>query len=150
MEIVNSVNILKSVFEGYPALWIAFLNSIIRSLRYEVVFMKILECDHRNSKDLVIIRALTGDAEYRQLQGHSEQICLFASSLINLPIKTVKTGARHNYAKWFLVPVKLRSRFSADEYDYNNVKAGSIEYRDNVFFIFNVLKKGVTCIREKV
>ena len=109
--------------------------------------MKILECDHRDTSESVLIRALTGDAEYRQLQGHSEQICLFASSLINIPIKTVKTGARHNYAKWFLVPVKLRSRFTADKYDYKNVKGGLIHYKDSVFFIYRIKKN--ECFKNK-
>ena len=66
---------------------------------------------------------------------------MFATKTIDNPTKITKTGARHSFAKWLLLPVKLRNQFIAEEYDYSNVKAGFVQYKDCVFFIYKVGKK---------
>jgi hypothetical protein len=52
-----------------------------------------------------------------------------------------KTGARHSYAKWFLVPVKLRTQYKAEDFDYEGAQVGCVEYKDKVLFIYMVGKK---------
>lgn len=71
---------------------------------------------------------------------------MFATQTINEAVKITKTGARHSFAKWFLLPAKLRSEFVTEEYDYDNVKAGFIPYKDCVFFVYRVDKKGIAAI----
>ena len=103
--------------------------------------MKILELNQNNSDNSVILKAKLGEPEFRHLTGFTDQICMFATQTINISTKITKTGARHSFAKWFLLPIKLRSQFTTDEYDYNNVKAGFVQYKDSVFFIYRVDKK---------
>jgi len=66
---------------------------------------------------------------------------MFAIQTITEPVKATKTGARHSFAKWLLLPKKLRSNYNADDYDYEKVKAGYVEFKDSVLFIYRVRKK---------
>ena len=99
--------------------------------------MKILEFIQKNKNNSIILKVLAGEPEFRHLKGFTDHICMFAIHTIDQPVRITKTGARHNFAKWFLLPVKLRARFETGKYDYNEVKAGFIEHKDSVFFIYN-------------
>jgi hypothetical protein len=61
---------------------------------------------------------------------------------VHEPVKVTKTGARHSYAKWFLVPVKMRNKYKADELDYDEAQAGCVEYKGKVLFVYVVGRKG--------
>ena len=102
--------------------------------------MKILELSQQNSNHSIILKALAGEPEFRQLQGFIDHICMFATQTINQDVKITKTGARNHLAKWFLVPAKLRVQCDGQDYDYNNVKAGLVEHKDCVFFVYRVNK----------
>jgi hypothetical protein len=58
-----------------------------------------------------------------------------------LPLKVTKTGARHSHAIWFLVPVKLRNQYKTDEVDYYGVRAGLVEFKNTVLFVYKVERK---------
>ena len=111
--------------------------------------MKILELSRKNSNNSIFLKVLLGEPEFRHLKGYTDHICMFATQTIDIPVKITKTGARHNYAKWFLLPVKLRAQFATEENDYKDVKAGFIKYKDCVFFIYRVNKKGKFGDEEK-
>jgi len=108
--------------------------------------VKILELNQKNADNSIVLKVLVGEPEFRHLKGYTDQICMFSTQTINEPVKITKTGAKHSFAKWLLLPVKLRNQFETGKYDYNNVKAGFIHYKDCVFFIYKVGKKvlGVT------
>jgi hypothetical protein len=89
----------------------------------------------------MIIRAKVGSAEFNQLHGNLDNICMVAVDTITEPVKVTKTGARHSHAKWFLLPVRMRTRYKADEYDYEGALAGHIEYKDQVLFVYMVGRK---------
>ena len=103
--------------------------------------MKILELNQKNGNNSIILKVVSGELEFRHLQGYIDQICMFATQTIKHPTKITKTGARHNFAKWFLLPAKLRTQLDADEYNFDDIKAGFVEYKDSIFFIYRVNKK---------
>lgn len=103
--------------------------------------MKILELNQNNKNNSIVLKAIAGEPEFRHLKGFTDQICMFAIQTINQPVKITKTGSRNSYAKWFLVPASLRSLFNTKEYNYDEVKAGFVEYKDCMFFIYKVDKK---------
>ena len=103
--------------------------------------VRILRLEHRDKKNGVILKVQLGDSEFRQLQGSLNNICLVALDMINEPVRVTKTGARHSYAKWFLVPVKMRVQYKAEDFDYENAQLGCVEYRDKVLFVYVVGKK---------
>lgn len=110
--------------------------------------MKILEFS-RNANSTIILKVLAGEPEFRHLNGHTDHICMFATQTIEEPSKTTKTGARHSFAKWLLLPVKLRNKFEKDEYDYAKIEAGYVEYQEGIFIIFRLNKKGLEIVPEK-
>ena len=110
--------------------------------------MKILQLSQKNSGDSIFLKVLVGEPEFRHLKGFTNNICMFASQSINEPVKITKTGAKHSFAKWFLLPAKIRTQFITEDYDYKNVSVGYVEYKDCVFFIYRVNKKGLS--QEKI
>lgn len=105
--------------------------------------MKILEFS-QNANNTIVLKVLVGEPEFRHLRGFTDQICMFAIQTIDEPAKATKTGARHSFAKWLLLPAKLRAKFETEEYDYSEVRAGFVEYKDSVFFIYRVSKTGLS------
>ena len=87
------------------------------------------------------MRPLAGKHEFRQLRGCLNNICLVGLDTITEPVKVTKTGARHSYAKWFLVPAKMRTLYKADEYKYESTQVKCIEYKDKVLYVYMVPKK---------
>ena len=104
--------------------------------------MRITELSIESEKSFVI-KAVAGEPEFRQLKGYTDKVCIFASQTIDMPVRITKTGARHSYAKWLLLPSKLRAMVDTAEYDFSNIKAGFVESMDCVFFIYRADRKGV-------
>lgn len=82
-----------------------------------------------------------GEAEFKQLQGNIRNICMLAIDTVTESVKVTRTGAPHSYAKWFLLPVKMRARYKTDEYDFEKVRCGCVEYKEKLFFVYLVGKK---------
>jgi len=81
--------------------------------------------------------------EFAQLLGCLDDLCVFSTSTIKEHASAIKTGARHNWAKWLLFPRKLRRKFKASEYDFTNLCCGAIENGDRLFVIYGVQKKSI-------
>ena len=103
--------------------------------------MKILKITNGSKGDAVEIQALLGSAEFDQLIGTLDHICVFATRTITERATAIKTGARHSYAKYLLFPVSLRRRFKTDEYDFEKIKSGTVKYRDKLYVIYEVPRK---------
>jgi hypothetical protein len=103
--------------------------------------MKILKMENREDKDGVIIEALIGNGEFRQLAGYLDWLVSFSANTISEPARAIKTGARHSYARYLLLPIKIRKRFKVDTHDFENIKCGAVEYRDMLFVIYGVPNK---------
>lgn len=103
--------------------------------------MKILDLEDGKKAKRVVIRALMGVPEFEQLGGSLDKLCVFSTKTIREPSSVIKTGARHSYAKYFLFPVSLRRRFKTEEYDFENLKSGTVAYKDEVFIVFGVERK---------
>ena len=114
-----------------------------------MVWIKILEFNQKSSSNSILLKVLAGEPEFRQLLGYTAHICMFATHTVDEPVKITKTGARHSFAKWFLLPAKLRVEFGADEYDFNSAKAGAIRYKEGLFFIYRVDRKGIDSSAEE-
>ena len=106
--------------------------------------MKILDLKNGAKKgNGVEFNGIMGGAEFRQLLGHLDSLCVFATQTITEEASFIKTGARHSYAKYFLFPVKLRRQYRADDYDFGKLLCGTVEFRDKLFVVYGVPKKGV-------
>lgn len=104
--------------------------------------MRILRVESKNKSNGVVMRVQVGKPEFKQLQGSLNNICMFSVDTITEPAKVTKTGARHSHAKWFLLPVKMRMKYKSDGMDFETTRVGDIEYKDKVFFIYMVGRKG--------
>ena len=112
--------------------------------------MKILRLENSRKPNGIVITALFGNAEFKQLVGDLSNLCVFARSTIGEPASVIKTGARHSYAKYLLFPVKLRRQFKTEEFDFKKIACGSLRYRDKLYEIYEVPKKlTLTASEEK-
>ena len=99
---------------------------------------------HKSKKPRGIeIRALLSDVEFEHLLGNLDSLCVFATKTIGEPASVIKTGARHSYTKYLLFPVKLRRQFKTDQYDFENISCGTIKYREKLYMIYGVERKGL-------
>lgn len=102
--------------------------------------MKILQLEESDEPNGVIVKAFLDKGEFRQLVGYLDNLVLFASNNINESSKAIKTGARHSYARYLLLPAKLRKSFKTDTHDFDNIRCGAIECKDSLFLIFSLNK----------
>ena len=105
--------------------------------------VRILRLENSKKPNGIVITALLGDAEFKQLVGDLDNLCVFARKTIGERATAIKTGAKHSYAKYLLFPVKLRRQFKADEFDFQKIGCGSLKYRDKLYVIYEVPKKGI-------
>lgn len=87
----------------------------------------------------IILSMKTSKKEFKQLEGNLCDLCMFSVDSISEPVKAIKTGARHNCAKWLLLPACIRRRYK--DLDYNSLKCSCLEYGDFVFFIYAARRK---------
>ena len=87
----------------------------------------------------IILSLKTSKEEFKQLGGNVCDLCMFSVDSISVPVKAIKTGARHHCAKWLLLPACMRARFK--DIDYNSMKCSCIEHGEYVFFIYAAKKK---------
>ena len=103
--------------------------------------MRIRDLDNGKKNNGVKVNALMGSAEFRQLLGHLDGLCVFATQTIEEAATAIKTGAKHNYAKYFLFPSRIRKRYKAEEFDFQSLKCGTVEYKDKLFVVYGVERK---------
>lgn len=103
--------------------------------------MKISRLEAGKKPNSVEIKALMGASEFRQLLGYLDNLCVFETKTIVEHSSVIKTGARHNCAKYLLFPVKLRRKFKTDEFDFEKISCGKVEYKDSLFVIYKVPRK---------
>lgn len=108
-----------------------------------MVKIKILHIENSKKPNGVVIRALMGQTEFKQLLGNLDNLCVFSTAAVNEPTSYTKTGARHSHAKYLLYPKKLRAKFKKEEFDFEKLSCGTVEYRDKLFVIYGVERKNV-------
>lgn len=104
--------------------------------------MRIISLEDGHRPHGMEIRAAVSNIEFRQLDGNLDNLCVFATRTISEPSSAIKTGARHNYAKYLLLPVRLRRQFRTDSYDFDELRCGAMTYKDKLFVIFAIPRKG--------
>lgn len=104
--------------------------------------MRILNLEDTKKRDGVIIKALLGTSEFRQLSGYLDNLAVFSTKMIECQTKAIRTGAHHNFARYLLCPVSIRRTFKTDTHDFENIKCGAVEYKDTLFIIYSVRRKG--------
>ena len=102
--------------------------------------MRLLRLDAKES-DGVIVRAYMDDKEFKQLSGDIKNLITFSAETITEPTRAIKTGARHNHARYLLLPVKLRRAFKTETHDFENIKCNYIENGSKVYVIFGLERK---------
>ena len=100
--------------------------------------MRILTIKNSDRPHGFEIHSLLGKSEFEQLQGQLARLCVFATSTITEPATSIKTGARHSYAKYLLLPVKLRRQHKTSDYNFNGLRCGTVNYRDALYIIYRV------------
>ena len=103
--------------------------------------VRIISVDVKNEPDDIHLHSRITRNEFEQLKGKLENIGIFPIDSISNPTNLTKTGARNGYAKWLLLPVKVRLDYKTDEYDYEGMKCGLFECGECVFFIYKVEKR---------
>jgi hypothetical protein len=107
----------------------------------EVISLKILSVDNGQKSKGVVIRALLGNSEIEHLGGAMDNLCVFSTKTVTEPTTYTKTGAKNSYAKYLLFPSALRRRFKTDGFDFEHLKCGTIEYKENLYVMFEVPRK---------
>ena len=59
------------------------------------------------------------------------------------PTKAVKTGARHTYARYLLLPATLKRSFQTESRDFDDIKCGIIEFRNGLDVILSLAREGL-------
>lgn len=103
--------------------------------------MKILRIDDGKRPTAVEIHAILGAPEFEQLLGSLDNLCVFATKTITERSSAIKTGARHSFAKYLLLPVSVRRKIKADEYDFENIRCGTVRHRDTVYVVYGIGRK---------
>lgn len=103
--------------------------------------MKILKLDAEAEKEGVIVKAFLTLTEFRSLSGDIENLVLFSEGVIKERTRAIKTGARHNHARYLLLPVCVRRAFKTETHDFEKIMCGAIEYRGSLFVVFRLVKK---------
>jgi len=105
--------------------------------------LMILHLEQSQQPNSVEVKARMEGSEFEQLLGNLDGLRVFASKTITEPASVVQTGARHSYAKYLLFPVKLRRQFQTDEYDFEKLRCGALRYRERLYVIYEVGRKGL-------
>jgi hypothetical protein len=108
-----------------------------------------LDLKNSSKPNGVKIIGLMGSAEFKQLNGELNNLCVFATEAISEPTTIKKTGARHSYASYFLFPVKMRRQFKIEDYDFDKLRCGKVEYKDRLYVVYGVPKKYPTAAPER-
>ena len=87
----------------------------------------------------ILLKLKATKKEYKQLKGDICNLCMFSADAVSQSVKAIKTGARHNMAKWLLLPVCIRSKYKC--IDYDKVQCACLEQGDRVFFIYAARRK---------
>lgn len=103
--------------------------------------MKIMSLQNSDNTDGVLVRAHLHGQEFRQLNGYLENLVLFHTLSVDEPTRTIKTGARHSFARYLLLPVKLRKAFKAETHDLEDIRCGAVENGDRLFVVYSIRKK---------
>ena len=102
--------------------------------------MKIKSVKNKDNSDEILLCASLSKEEFKHLEGDLDRIEIFSIDSISIPSNITKTGSRAHCAKWILLPVKVRNNYKINDCDWSQLKCGSFEEGNNVFFIFKVSK----------
>ena len=108
-----------------------------------MVILKILNLRQSPAPDVVEIDARMDVAEFKQLGGELDNLCIFAVKAITNQASAIQTGARHQFASYLLFPIKLRRQFKTDEFDFRKVTCGAFTRRNKLYVVYEVPQKGL-------
>jgi len=106
-----------------------------------VVVLIILNLEQGQKPGTVEVKAIMEDAEFEQLVGNLDNLCVFATKTVTEPSSAIQTGARHSFARYLLFPVRLRRQFKTDEFDFDKLLCGAVEQKDKLYVIYGVPRK---------
>ena len=107
----------------------------------EVVKLRILNFEQQKNTGGVKVTAMMSMPEFQHLVKNLDKIGTFDKSTVIEPASTVKTGAKHSYAKYLLFPVKLRRQFQTDSFDFDKLACGALAQEDTLYVIYRVPRK---------
>lgn len=101
--------------------------------------MKILSLEEEG--DSYLLKASMKKEEFRNLLGIMDGLIIFASQNIDVPTKAIKTGARHSFARYLLLPISIRKLFKTETHDFDDIKVGMVEFEGDVYVVYRVMEK---------
>lgn len=113
-----------------------------------MVTLIILHLEQSQKPGAVEVRAIMDDAEFEQLVGNLDNLCVFSTKTITETASAIQTGARHSYAKYLLFPVRLRRQFKTDDYNFEKIVCGAVKHGSKLYVIYEVPKKGPMPLSE--
>ena len=111
--------------------------------------MKISNVNNERDPDNVEINASLTPAEFEQLAGELENLGVFAVKRLEEPASIIRTGAKHTYAKYVLFPSRLRKNYKTAQYDFDQVRCGTLEDEERLHIVYSVPRKGVTAKKKE-
>ncbi len=102
----------------------------------------ILKLINDKKKHEVEIQSILQIKEFKSLKSELDELYIFSKNCMQGPSSVIKTGTKHQCAKYLLLPAKLRHKFKAPKYDFSHLEVGFLEAQDRLFIIYEVPEKG--------
>lgn len=109
--------------------------------------MKILNVTKAEAPGELVVRTMMREEEFRSLMGHLDDLIVLAPKTITEPSSITRTGAKHNRAKWLLVPKNVRRQFKCEDFDCDRILCG-LSAASTVLCIAFILPKRLTPLTD--
>jgi hypothetical protein len=100
--------------------------------------VQITHVKRREGHSAVEITALIGSEEFRQLKGELSHLLIFPVQLVSERATYTKTGNRHNFAKYLLLPKHVRRQVPCAEFDFGQMHCAAVQGDGCKFVIYCV------------
>ena len=90
------------------------------------------------------LTGLLTEEEYAELNGHLNDLRIFSDRLVTESANTIRSGARHSFAKYLLFPVTLRRRWRTDKHDFERLRCGTFCHRGMLYVIYAIPAKSTS------
>lgn len=104
--------------------------------------MRIVNVNNDRVPEGIDIHADISPEEFEQLGGELEDLKVFARQTLEDPASIIRTGAKNTYAKYLLVPSRLRKEHPTTRYDFDRVRCGLLKDEEWLYVIYAVPRKG--------
>ena len=106
-----------------------------------MIHIKIVNLEDHGDNSTVLVKAILAKSEFKQLVGNLDNVSVFSPETIREYASFIRTGHRHSFAKYLLLPSILRRQFKTTDYDFEKMHCGKIENSEMLFVIYAIPRK---------